>query len=163
MKAKRGIIIIGLVVIVALSYYLPPSKIMLTSSIPTVFKNQSFQHKYINGMTFVTDHEQVTYPISDDDKYLYVLNGAGDDFRKYYLDKQNKKVVIRKNIVDPKIRDKEYYQVVIIPKEDLQPLIYDGKIIISIEYMYLAPQSTVLEYDFSSKQAKILSHSLIGK
>ena len=135
----------------------------MINTIPSVFQNQQFQHEFINGMTYITLNSETVYPVIDDGRYLYVLNGAGNDFKSYSLDKEKKEIVIRKNIVAAHIRGEEKFQIVKISYDDLKSLIESNKIKIRISYMYLDQQSMLLEYDFNSKQFKTIAKNLVGK
>lgn len=149
--------------LLAILYSVMDSGIKKVSSIPAVFEGQEIKYEYIYGMTFIKGEQVVNYPITHDDQALYVLNGAGDDIKKFYIDKDAGELVIRKNIVSPKQRNKAYFQVVKVPKSQYEDIVFYGKVKLRIQYMYLDRQSTLLEYDFNSKETNVVSHTVVGK
>lgn len=88
-------------------------------------------------MTFIKGEQVVNCPITHDDQPLYVLNGAGDDFKRFYLEDDTGELVIRKNIVSPKQRNKPYFQIVRVPKSKYETIVCNDKVKIRILYMYL--------------------------
>lgn len=112
MRKRRWIISVVVFVFIssALLYLTMHSRIQLVTSIPAVFQEQEIQYKYINGMTYIVAEQQhVNTPVVHDEEALYVLNGAGDDFKKFYIDDDAGELVIRKNIMLPKTRNKTYF------------------------------------------------------
>ncbi|KGK91161.1 hypothetical protein DP73_04800 [Desulfosporosinus sp. HMP52] len=132
-------------------------------SIPPVFNEQKIQYQYENGMTVIHSEQGFDTAIIHDDKALYVLNGAGDDFKEYYIDKVAGELVIRKNIISPKFRDNPYFQVIKVPKSNYQDIVHDEKIVVRIQYMYLDDQLTLLEYDHKTKKTRLIAQKLVGK
>lgn len=163
MRRKNKIFLCGFACLLVIIYFVKPNGIKMISTIPSEFQNQQFQHEFINGMTYIIQNAETVYPVIDDGMYLYVLNGAGKDFKSYSLDKDKKEIVIRQNIVNPSIRSEEMFQMVKISYNDIKPLIESNKIKVRISYMYLDQQSTLLEYDFNSKQSKMIAKNLVGK
>ncbi len=114
-------------------------------------------------MTFIKGDQAVNCPITHDDQALYVLNGAGKDFTKFYLDNDTGELVICKNIVSPKQRNKPYFQIVKVPKRQYETIVCNDKVKVRILYMYMGRQSTLLEYDLNSRETSVVSHTFIGK
>jgi hypothetical protein len=146
-------------------YLIFPNGIELTTEIPEVFKGSNINYTYNNGMTFIvcSDGDTCVYPIIHDKKALYILNGATEAFKQYYIDQDNRELVIVKNIVSPKIRNSVCFQLVTIPTAKYQSIVENHKISIRIKYAYLNGQSTFLEYNFQSKASTVISSTLIGK
>jgi hypothetical protein len=164
-KQKRRwiAVIVGLVVL-ALLYKTLYSGIQLVTSIPTVFQGQNIQYKYENGFTFLkSEQEHVNNPITHDDEALYILNGATDEFKKFYVDSTAGELVVKQNIVSPKKRSGPYFQVVKVPTSKYKPVVHNGKVKVRIQYLYLGNQSTLLEYDLNSRKTNLISHTLVGK
>ena len=163
---RRTIIVIAMLILLLLLFlylFINPG-IQQVTSIPTVFQGQQIQYEYTNGMTFITGEQQhVNNPVIHDDQALYVLNGAAYEVKKFYIDSLAGELVIRKNIMSPKVRNKPYFQVVKVPNSKYRAIVHDGKVKVRIQYMYLGEQSTLLEYDLKTRKTSLISHTLIGK
>ena len=94
---------------------------------------------------------------------LYVLNGAVNEFKRVYIDSVAEELVIRQNIMSPKVRDKPYFQVVEVPSSKYKTIVHDGKIKVRIQYMYLGNQSTLLEYNLNTRKTNLIAYTLVGK
>ena len=163
MRRKNKIILCGVACLLIVIYFFKQNDINMISTIPSEFQNQQFQHEFINRMTYIEQNGETVYPIIDDGKCFYVLNGAGNDFKSYSLDKEKKEIVIRQNIVNSSIWSEEKFQIVKISYNDIKPLIESNKINVRISYIYLDQQSMLLEYDFNLKQSKMIAKTLVGK
>ncbi len=153
------------VLLTAAIYLKIPNGIELYSEIPQVFSNQSIIYGFENGMTFIKhdDSDKIIFSIIHDEKALYVLNGAGDDFKKFYIDSENKEIVIVQDIMKPRIRDGVCFQLVTIPEKYYGSIIENGKVKIRIKYMYLGNQSSLLEYDLGTQITMLLFEHIVGK
>ena len=122
-------IIVVLLILLSLLYVTMNSGIQLDTSIPTVFQGQKIQYEYKNGFTFIKgEQEHVNNPINHDDQALYVLNGATNEFKKFYIDSVAGELVIRQNIMSPKSRNKPYFQVVKVPNSEYKSIAHDEKV-----------------------------------
>ena len=165
-RGRRWIISTVVVVLILLSllYVTMNSGIQLVTTIPTVFQEQKIQYEYKNGFTFIKgEQEHVNNPVIHDDQALYVLNGATDEFKKFYIDSVAGELVIRQNIMSPKSRSKPYFQVVKVSNSDYETIIHDGKVKIRIQYMYLGEQSSLIEYNLKTRKTNLISYTLVGK
>ena len=157
-------IIVVLLILLSILYVTMNSGIQLVTSIPTVFQGQKIQYEYKDGFTFIKgEQEHVNNPVNHDDQALYVLNGATDEFKKFYIDSVAGELVIRQNIMSPKVRNKPYFQVVKVTNGKYKDIVHDGKVKIRIQYMYLGEQSTLLEYDLKTRKTNLISYTLVGK
>lgn len=151
-KAFISIIIVFVVVVISYILY-ARSEIQLISDIPTVFNKSQFVNSYKDGGTFLMiDNKEIT-PIAHDEQNLYILNGAGDDllmysiFKSYYIDAKKKEIVIYKNIVNFKPRQKPCYQLLKIPKKKYSGIIVNNKINVRIKFAFLNGQFELMEYE----------------
>lgn len=157
-------IIVVLLILLSLLYVTMNSGIQLVTSIPTVFQGRKIQYEYKNGFTFIKgEQEHVNNPVIHDDRALYVLNGAANDFKKFYIDSVAGELVISQNIMSPKSRNKPYFQVVQVPNSEYKTIVHDDKVKVRIQYMYLNGQSTLLEYDLKTRKTNLISYTLVGK
>jgi len=165
-RGRRWIlsIVVVMLILVSLLYINMNSGIKLVTSIPTIFQEQKVQYEYKSGMTQIKGEQQNVYnSIIHDDQALYVLNGAGDDFKKFNIDSVAGELVIRQNIMSPKIRSKPYFQVVEVPNSKYKDIVHDGKVKVRIQYMYLGNQSTLLEYNLNTRKINLIAYTLVGK
>ena len=165
-RGRRWIlsIVVVVLILVSLLYINMNSGIKLVTSIPTVFQEQKVQYDYKNGMTFTkSEQENVNNPIIHDDQALYVLNGAANEFKRFYIDSAAEELVISQNIMSPKSRRKPFFQVVKVPNSDYKTIVHDGKVKVRIQYMYFGNQSTLLEYNLNTKKTNLIAYTLVGK
>jgi len=165
-RGRRWIlsIVVVVLILVSLLYINMNSGIKLVTSIPTVFQEQKVQYDYKNGMTFITSEQvHINNPIIHDDQALYVLNGAADEFKRFYIDSVAGELVIRQNIMSPKVRSKPYFQVVEVPSSKYKDIVHDEKVKVRIQYMYLGNQSTLLEYNLNTRKTNLIAYTLVGK
>ena len=165
-RGRRWIlsIVVVVLILVSLLYVTMNSGIQLVTSIPEVFQEQKIKYKYINGMTYISGEQQhVNNPVIHDAQALYVLNGAADEFKNYYIDSVAEELVIRQNIMSPKVRSKPYFQVVKVPNGKYTAIVHDGKVKVRVQYMYLGKQSTLLEYNLNTRKTNLISYTLVGK
>ncbi len=162
---KKRILFFLLAVALIFCYLKTSTGIQLINQIPEIFisNNQNIDYVYKNGMTFLKEGDSPAYPIIHDNEQLYILNGAGYDFTKYYIDDFNQEIVIKKNIISPKIRDSIYFQLITIPNEEYIPIIKNQQLKIRVSYIGLNKQSLLLEYNVENKKTEIVSHTLVGK
>ncbi len=159
-RGRRWGIVVVVLILLSLLYVTMNTGIQLVTSIPVVFQGQQIQFEYRNGITFIKGGQGFYYPVIHDDKALYVLNGAGDDFTKFYIDSVAGELVIRQNIMFPKDREKPYFQVVKVPNSEYEAIVHDGKVKVRIQYMYFGEQSTLLEYDLKTRTTNLISCTL---
>lgn len=153
---RKYIVLAVLAVLSVLFYLLMSSKAELVPEIPEIFRGQSIQYITSEGRTFIESQAGGSiYPIIHDTKALYILSGTKDIIKHYYIDKENKELVIEQN-PSQKTRDGSYFQLVTIPTEKYQPIVEDNKIRIRMKYSYLNNQSIYLEYDLESKTSKTI-------
>lgn len=165
-SGKRWIIsiVVFVLIIISFLYVTMNSGIQLVTTIPTVFQDKKIQYEYKDGFTFIRgEQEHVNNPVIHDDQALYVLNGATNEFKKFYIDSVAGELVISQNIMSAKSRSKPYFQVVKVSNRDYETIIHDGKVKIRIQYMYLGEQSSLLEYDLKTRKTNLISYTLVGK
>jgi len=160
---KKYIIIAALAVLAVVLYLLFSSKVQLITEIPEVFRGQSIQYITNEGSTFIESQNGGSiYPIIHDAQALYVLSGTKDVIKHYYIDKENKELVIEQKTTQ-KTRDGSYFQLITIPTEKYQPIVEDNKIKVQIKFNYLNSKSIYLQYDLQSKTAKTIDNNMVGK
>lgn len=163
--AKRRKIIsrVAIVLVIIGIFYLTISGgITLTEEMPEMFTEYS--DKYIakgKKMIYLTDDNIPVYPITHDNKSLYILNGAEDDFKKYYIDRENNEIVIEKNRIKYFAKGEAHYQLIKINSKKYEPIVNDGKIKIRIIYLYQDNQTTLLEYDLQTKTTQEISSTYV--
>ena len=141
-----------------------PHGVELTNEIPEIFSDQDIQYVYKDGLTAIESNDsRSAYPITHDTKAFYLLSGASNIIKSYYINQAKKELVIEQNIMSPKIRDSAYFQLVIVPTDKYQPIVENQKLKIRIKYLYLNDQSTYLEYDLQHKITQVVETSLVGK
>lgn len=151
-------------ILLGLLYLTIKPGIQEVASIPAVFQEQNIKYEFRNGYTFIEgEQEHVNNSITHDEEALYVLNGATDEFKKFYIDSDARELIIHQNIISPKKRSKPYFQLIKVPNSKYKAIVYDGKVKIRIMYMYFGEQSTLLEYDLGTRKTSLISHTLVGK
>lgn len=163
MKRKH---VISFLIVVAIYFLINQylfTGIKLTDTVPTVFEGKTFTTEFVYGMTYIYDNGKATYPMVHDNKALYILNGAGNDFKKYEIHTKLNEIVIWQNLASAIQRNKKYFQVVAIPNRKIQSVIQKGKIMVRINYIFLGRQYTLVEYDLAKRQSKVVKTCIVGK
>lgn len=145
-------------------YLTVSSGITLTEEIPEMFTE--YRDKFVaqnNNMVYLTKDNIPVYPITHDQKKLFVLNGAEDDFKKYYIDQENKELIIEKDEINYPARGKSHYQLMKISMKKLNPIINNETLKIRIVYLYQDNQSTLLEYNLKDKTTQEISSNYVAK
>ncbi len=165
-RGRRWIIsvVVIILILVGLLYLTIKPGIQKVAGIPVVFQEQNIQYEYKNGFTYIIDEQgHVNYPITHDEQGLYVLNGATEEFKKFYINNVAGELVISQNIISPISRSKPYFQMLKVPNSKYRTIVHDGKVKVRIKYMYLGEQSTLLEYDLKTRKTSLISNTLVGK
>lgn len=145
-------------------YKLTPNEVELVNRIPDIFKNQNIQYIYKDGVTAIeSNNNRSAYPITHNTEALFLLSGASDKIRNYYIDQGKNELVVEQDILSPQTRNGAYFQLVTVPTGKYQPIVNNQKIKIRIKYLYLNGQSIYLEYDLQNNETKIIENSLVGK
>lgn len=165
---KKTLISIIIVLIITVVIYVLVDKmkgdILLTDKLPSIFKSDDFSTSFVLGGTRVEKDGEGVFPIRHDDKFLYILNGAGNDFKSFHIDKKKKEIIIKRSISGFKQRDKIYYQVIKIPVKDYKGLIINNNVKVKIINQYYAiSQYTLLEYDLIKESYKTIESARIRK
>lgn len=166
MKKTLKIITIVLIITVVIYGLVDKMKgdILLTANLPSVFKSDDFSTSFVLGGTRVKKDGKEVFPIRHDDKFLYILNGAGNDFKFFNIDEKKKEIIIKRSISGFKQRDKIYYQVIKIPLKDYKSLIVNNKVKVKIINQYYAvSQYRLLEYDLIDESYKTVESARIRK
>lgn len=144
-------------------YLTVSSGITLTEEIPEMFTE--YRDKFAaqnNNMVYLTENNKPVYPITHDEKNLYVLNGAEDDFKKYYIDEDNNELIIEKDEISYPARGKSHYQLMKISMKKLNSIIDNETLKIRIIYLYQDNQFTLLEYNLEDKSTQEISSNYIA-
>jgi len=161
----RKYIILSVLALASFVFYLIiPNEVKLTNEIPELFRDQNIKYVYKDGFTSIESKDGgASYPIIHNTKALYLLSGASDVIKGYYINQAKKELVIEQNIMSPETRDRAYFQLVTVPTDKYLPIVEDQKLKIRIKYLYLNDQSTYLEYDLQNKITRVVATSLVGK
>jgi len=161
---RKYIVLSALALASFVLYLIIPNGVELTNEIPEIFRDQNIQYVYKDGLTTIESNEsRAAYSIIHNNEALYLLSGASDVIKNYYINQEKKELVIEQNIMSPKTRDGAYFQLVTVPTDKYQPIVDNQKLKIRIKYSYLNGQSTYLEYDLQSKITNVVETSLVGK
>ncbi len=137
--------------------------ITLTTEIPEQFAKYSSSYTEKNKrMVFLTDDNTPVYPITHDDKALYILNGGEDDFKSYRIDPKNKEIIIEKNLVKFHLKTRAHYQLITIANKNYKHIVDNNKVTIRMIYTYQDNQTTLLEYDLQKKTAVEISSTYVS-
>ncbi len=161
---RKYIIVIALILASFAFYIFTPNGIELTNDMPDVFKDQNIQYIYKDGVTTIeSNNSRSAYPIIHNTEALFLLSGASDEIKNYYIDREKNELVVEQDLLSPKTGDGAYFQLVTVPTDKYQPIVNNQKLKIRIKYLYLNGQSTYLEYDLQNNETKIIEKSLVGK
>ncbi len=143
------------------------SVIPVVEEVPAVFDQSKFSIKFENEGTWLYQNEELTFPITHDDKcVLYILNGAGQDlvkydaFSRYKIDKANQEIVLKYNLLSYIPRQKVSFQVIQIPFNIYSDIIENDKIRVHIKS---GSAYYLMEYDFQTKNYRIIDSYLYAK
>ncbi|PKM77284.1 MAG: hypothetical protein CVU90_08235 [Firmicutes bacterium HGW-Firmicutes-15] len=161
---RKYIILSALTLASFVLYLITTNGVELTNEIPEIFRDENIQYVYKDGFTAIESNDsRSAYPIIHNAKALYLLSGASDVIKNYYINQEKKELIIEQNIMSPKIRNGAHFQLVTVPTNKYQPIVENQKLKIRVKYLYLNGQSTYLEYDFQNKTTKVVETSLVGK